>query len=44
MGLTFIDNSFILESGENMYEPDGEHVVMAYYPKWLTNMAETAGL
>lgn len=44
MGCTFIDNSFIIENDENMYEPDGEHVVLDFYPKWLTYMAETAGL
>lgn len=44
MGCTFIDNSFITENNEDMYEPDGEHVVLDFYPKWLTYMAETAGL
>lgn len=44
MGCTFIDNSFILDGNENMYEPDGEHVVADFYPQWLTYMAETAGL
>lgn len=44
MGLTYIDSSFLLEGNENMYEPDGEHVVMGFYPKWLTYMAEMAGL
>ena len=43
-GCIYIDNSFIVENNESMYEPDGEHVVMNYYPKWLTNMAKTAGL
>ena len=45
MGCTFIDNSPIVEeSSEDLYEPDGEHVVMDYYPKWLTHMAQVAGL
>lgn len=44
MGCTYIDNSFIVEGGENMYEPDGEHVIRDFYPKWLTYMAEMAGL
>lgn len=44
MGLTYIDSSFILEGNDDMYEPDGEHVIMRFYPKWLTNMAEMAGL
>lgn len=41
-GCTFIDDSFLVD--ENMYEPDGEHMVYSYYPKWLTYMAERAGL
>lgn len=44
MDCTYIDNAFIVDGHENMYEPDGEHVVRDYYPKWLTYMAETAGL
>ena len=43
MDCTFIDNTFLVEDS-SMYEPDGEHVIMDYYPKWLTYMAETAGL
>lgn len=42
---TFIDNAAIVaDSSENLYEPDGEHVIQDYYPKWLTHMAQTAGL
>lgn len=41
---TYIDNSFIVADDASMYEPDGEHVIRDYYPKWLTYMAETAGL
>ncbi|MED9965684.1 MAG: GDSL-type esterase/lipase family protein [Blautia sp.] len=44
MGCTYIDNSFIVDGNETMYEPDGEHVIRDFYPKWLTYMAETAGL
>ena len=45
MGCTFIDNSAIVEgSSEDLYEPDGEHVIQDYYPKWLTHMAQAAGL
>lgn len=44
MSCTFIDNSFLVEGKETMYEPDGEHVIADYYPQWLTYMAETAGL
>ena len=35
MGCTFIDNSTIVtDSSENLYEPDGEHVIQDYYPKY----------
>lgn len=44
MDCTFIDNSFIVEGNDSIYEPDGEHVIQEYYPKWLTYMAQTAGL
>lgn len=45
LGCTFIDNTSIVEnSSENLYEPDGEHVIQDYYPKWLTHMAQIAGL
>ena len=44
MNCTYIDNAFIVQDNDNMYEPDGEHVVSDYYPKWLTYMAKTAGL
>ena len=45
LGCTFIDNTAIVEnSSENMYEPDGEHVISDYYPKWLSHMAQAAGL
>ena len=43
-GLTYIDNSFIVENDSSIYEPDGEHVVSEYYPKWLSYMAAVAGL
>ena len=41
-GCTFIDDAFLVD--ESMYEPDGEHMIYSYYPKWLTYMAERAGL
>lgn len=44
MGLTPVDNSFILRNNPTLYEPDGEHVTSEYYPQWLTSMAEMAGL
>ena len=44
LGCTYLDTSFIVEQNDQLYEPDGEHVVMEYYPIWLTFMAESAGL
>lgn len=45
MNCTYIDNTSIVKnSTENLYEPDGEHVIKDYYPKWLTHMAQAAGL
>ena len=40
MGCTFIDNSTIVtDSSENLYEPDGEHVIQDYYP--MEQIAQT---
>ena len=44
LGLTYIDDSFIVENDSSIYEPDGEHVISEYYPKWLSYMAAVAGL
>lgn len=44
MGCTYLDTSFLVEGDDSVYEPDGEHVVMGYYPKWLSFMAEMAGI
>lgn len=44
MGLTFVDNSFILENDSSLYEPDGEHPTSPFYPLWLSYMAYVAGL
>lgn len=44
MGCTFIDPSFLVEGKDEMYEPDGEHVIADYYPQWLSYMAEMAGM
>lgn len=40
----FIDSSFIVEGHDEMYEPDGEHVISEYYPKWLSYLADIAGI
>lgn len=44
LGLTYIDSSSIITSDPSLYEPDGEHLVYAFYGKWLTYMATKAGL
>lgn len=41
---TYIDSSILLDGHTELYEPDGEHLVYDFYPKWLTYMAEKAGL
>ncbi len=41
---TYIDSSILLKDHAELYEPDGEHMVYDFYPKWLTYMAEKAGL
>ena len=43
-GYIYIDNSKILEKHNNLYQPDGIHVVPAYYPVWMNNMITMAGL
>ena len=43
-GCIFLDNSFIVQNDSSLYEPDGEHVIAAFYPQWLTHMAKAAGL
>ncbi len=43
-GLGYLDETFLVTAIPSLYEPDGQHVVVAYYPLWLTYMAEMAGL
>ena len=43
-GLTWLDETFIVENDPSLYEPDGQHVIQSYYPQWLTYMAEMAGI
>lgn len=43
-GCTYLDTSFLVENNPQIYEPDGQHVVMSFYPMWLTFMAKSAGL
>lgn len=43
-GLQYIDNLPLMNWSDNIYEKDGIHPLFPYYPKWLENMAEKAGL
>jgi hypothetical protein len=44
MGITFIDNSYIIKEHPDYYAADGIHVSADYYPLWLNNMILKAGL
>lgn len=44
LGLTYIDNSYIIEDHPNYYAGDGIHVVSDFYPLWMNNMILKAGL
>lgn len=44
MKMTFIDAGFILNRQPSLYEPDGIHPVKNFYYKWLTYLADTAGI
>lgn len=44
LSITYIDNQYILEEHPEFYAQDGIHVSSAYYPIWLENMAEKAGI
>lgn len=44
MKLTFLDPGFILEQNPSFYEPDGIHAVKNFYYKWLTYLADMAGV
>ena len=44
MGITYIDNNYILECHPEYYGSDGIHVSQGYYRKWLNNMILKAGL
>ena len=44
MKLTFLDPGFILEQDASLYEPDGIHAVKNFYYKWLTYLADMAGV
>ena len=44
MGITYIDNTFIVEQHPEFHEADGLHMSKSYYPLWMTNMAIKAGI
>lgn len=44
LSITYIDNQYILAEHPEFYAQDGIHVSSAYYPIWLENMAEKAGI
>lgn len=44
LSITYIDNQYILEEHPEFYAQDGIHVSSSYYPLWLENMAEKAGI
>ena len=44
MGLDFFDSSFILDAYPELFDADGLHPKSAFYPLWLTYMAEISGL
>lgn len=42
--IPFVNSTPILTGHDELYEPDGIHPTYAYYPKWLTLLAQKAGL
>lgn len=44
MTVTFLNPGFILEQDPSLYEQDGIHARKAFYYKWLTYMADMAGV
>ena len=44
LGLTYIDNTYIIEDHPDFYAGDGIHVSSDYYPLWMNNMILKAGL
>ena len=43
-GYNYIDNTYILNNNKKLYQPDGIHVMPAYYPIWMNDMIAEAGL
>ncbi|MBR2511479.1 MAG: hypothetical protein IKE49_00270 [Firmicutes bacterium] len=42
--ITFIDHTAMVKANPQWYEPDGQHFISEFYPRWLYNMAKGAGL
>lgn len=40
----YLDSSFILDAKPELYDADGIHPVSAFYPLWLTYLADVTGL
>ncbi len=43
-GVYYVNADFLLEQMPELYEPDGLHPVSTFYPRWLTYLADVAGL
>ena len=41
-GVIFVDNSAICTELKDLWEPDGIHVVKAFYPHWGKNLVVAA--
>ena len=44
MHITYISNDSLIDGSGDRYERDGMHPKYAFYPLWLSHMAETAGI
>lgn len=44
LDVTYIDSNFIPEAFPEYFEPDGQHMKTRFYPRWLTYLADLAGL
>ncbi len=42
--IDFLDASFILEQNPKLFDKDGIHPKKSYYPRWLTFLADMAGV
>ena len=42
--ITFIDHTDMVKAHPKWYEPDGQHFISEFYPRWLYKMAKESGL